>query len=147
MYNCMYVITCRFLHLLQTSACCFLASIRYSPQWLLDLKIVVTQDGFIYSSLYRKPSSGNTILHATSGHPYSLIKSIPYSQYIRLKRNCAQSADYEIAAKNVYNRLRDRGYSHKILKKAYNRAAQQDRQEFVFSTKTKTTLQPIRVVT
>ena len=103
-----------------------------------DLKIFVDSDGFIYSSLYRKPSSGNTILHATSGHSYSLIKSIPYSQYIQLKRNCAQSSDYEMAAKKLSHRLRDRGYSHKILKKDYNRAAQQNQQELIISTKTKT---------
>lgn len=43
----------------------------------LDLTIMINDEGDL--SLYRKPSSGNTILHASSAHPVPLIRSIPYA--------------------------------------------------------------------
>lgn len=48
----------------------------------LDLQILVDADGTLCSSLYRKPSSGNTILHASSAHPQPLLDSIPYNQFL-----------------------------------------------------------------
>lgn len=44
---------------------------------VLDISIYLNPDGNMGSSVYRKPSAGNTILHATSSHPNSLIQSIP----------------------------------------------------------------------
>lgn len=35
----------------------------------LDLTISVDENGYIITDLYRKPSSGNTIVHASSSHP------------------------------------------------------------------------------
>lgn len=46
----------------------------------LDLEISIDKEEFLCSSLFRKPSAENTILHATSAHPKSLLKSITYSQ-------------------------------------------------------------------
>lgn len=55
----------------------------------LDVTIYKHEDGHLSSGLFRKPTAGNTILHASSAHPKSLICSIPFSQYLRLKRNCS----------------------------------------------------------
>lgn len=38
-------------------------------------------------TLYRQPTLGNTALHTTSVHPFTLAKRIPYSQYVQLKYN------------------------------------------------------------
>lgn len=65
----------------------------------LDLVISIDAQGKLDSSLYRKPSAGNTILHAQSSHPVSLVKSIPYSQYLRVKWNCSKDSDFQIAAR------------------------------------------------
>lgn len=56
----------------------------------LDISIYVNLDGTVGFFLYRKPSVGNPVLHATSSHPKPLISSIPYSQYLRLKINCSR---------------------------------------------------------
>lgn len=55
---------------------------------LLHITINITTDGLINTSLYRKPTTGNTILHAQSAHPQPLIQRIPFSQYC----TCASNA-------------------------------------------------------
>lgn len=55
----------------------------------LDVTISLHSDGSISTSLYRKLTAGNTILHAASAHPHSLVQSIPFSQYLHLRRNCS----------------------------------------------------------
>lgn len=84
----------------------------------LDLVIGLQPNGQIYTALYRKPSSGNTILHAQSAHPEPLLRSIPFSQYLRIKRNCTREEDFLRAAQELYDRLLDRGYSHSLFKKS-----------------------------
>lgn len=59
----------------------------------LDIEIYVNEVGNLCSTIYRKPTAGNTLLHATGSHPKPLVNSIPYSQYHRLKRNCTQEED------------------------------------------------------
>lgn len=49
--------------------------------------------------------------------------------------------------KGLYTRLRFRGYSHTLLKKAYNKASKRDRKDFIFSTKSKDAEEPVRIIT
>lgn len=93
----------------------------------LDLQICVDADGVLYYSLYCKSSSGNTILHASSAHPKQLLDSIPYSQYLTLKRNCMLNVDFHQAADDLYIKLQQRGYSHSLLKKAFNKVQKLNR--------------------
>lgn len=44
----------------------------------LDLRILKNDEGTLDTDL--KPTAGNTLLHASSAHPHSLIQSIPYAQ-------------------------------------------------------------------
>ncbi|XP_073448827.1 uncharacterized protein [Aquarana catesbeiana] len=71
----------------------------------LDLRLVLKEDGSVFSTLYRKETAGNTILHFSSSHPCTLVHSIPYSQYLRLRRNCVGNEDFEREAKALYRRL------------------------------------------
>lgn len=59
---------------------------------------------------------------ADSFHPQPLIKSIPYSQYSRLRRNCSSEDHFSTEAVALRDRLLLRGYRNKILKMAYNKA-------------------------
>lgn len=54
----------------------------------LDLYIFKQPDGKLNTNLYRKPTAGITLLHASSAHPSPLVRSIPYTQYLHLRRNC-----------------------------------------------------------
>ncbi|XP_053571501.1 uncharacterized protein LOC128661250 [Bombina bombina] len=85
----------------------------------LDLTLEgVVEHGTIISSTYRKPTAGNTILHAQSAHPPHLLRSIPKSQFLRLKRNTNSDCVYDRQSDNLKNRLLARGYDSSLLETA-----------------------------
>lgn len=55
----------------------------------LDLTLEIGDDLTIHSSLCRKATVCNTLLNANSAHQNFWKQNIPYSQYLRLKRNWA----------------------------------------------------------
>lgn len=113
----------------------------------LDLQIHLDCDGTLHSSLYRKPSSGNTILHAASAHPQPLLDSIPYSQFVRLRRNCTLDSDFHQAANDLYERLRRRGYSCSLLRRSFNRVIKRNRHDLIHSTKSSKINNSVRIIT
>ncbi|XP_073478692.1 uncharacterized protein [Aquarana catesbeiana] len=101
----------------------------------LDITIFKNSEGGLSSKLYRKETAGNTLLHANSFHPEPLKRSIPYSQFLRLKRNCSNNEDFQHEADKLTIRLMNRGYSKSSLKKAFNRVKQTNRRDLIFSKK------------
>lgn len=91
--------------------------------------------GIITNTLFRKPTAGNSILRADSAHPNALKRSIPFAQYLRIRRICRSLEYFNIQAKNLQSRLLLRGYSRSLLKKAYQQALKQDRQELLYKPK------------
>lgn len=87
----------------------------------LDLTIMINDEGDLTTNLYRKPSSGNTILHASSAHPAPLICSIPYKQYLCLRRNCSTNDNFINQADLSQNRLLARGDPRSLLRKTFNK--------------------------
>lgn len=79
--------------------------------------------------------SGNTILRADSSHTPSLKRSVPFAQYMGLRRICTTIVDFNIQAKGLQTRLVQRGYSRCLLKKAYQKALKRDRNMFLYKTK------------
>ncbi|OCU00126.1 hypothetical protein XELAEV_18005911mg, partial [Xenopus laevis] len=75
---------------------------------------------------YRKDTGTNNLLHAKSQHPNNFIQGIPTGQYLRIKRICITTEEFKIEAKKLYDRFKDRGYSHNCLKKAYQRALEKE---------------------
>ena len=55
---------------------------------------VIKFDGSIVTTLYRKETDKNNILLAPSFHPTSLKKSLPISQFLRLRRICHTEDDF-----------------------------------------------------
>lgn len=104
----------------------------------LDTIITKNQDSSLPSGLFRKSTAGNTILHASSAHPQPLIRAIPYSQYLRLKRNCSNQESFLQEAAALRDRLLLRGYFYSILKKAFKRANAQTRCELLFGHRRRT---------
>lgn len=101
------------------------------PISFLDIQIFINTDGSKGSSLYRKPSAGNTISPATSSHPSRVVLSIPYSKYLLKKRNYSHQEDFGAEAKALQNRLMSRGYSWSCLKKAYPQVKLKDRETLI----------------
>lgn len=114
----------------------------------LDVTIHKQQDGSLTSSLYRKSTSGNSILHATSFHPQPLIRSIPYSQYLRVRRNCTDDIIFKREADMLRERLLTRGYSKTCLKRAFRRACLKPRHALIFYSESKSNkTNPIWIIT
>lgn len=47
---------------------------------------VYKKDNILYTDLFVKPTDRNNLLKYDSHHPHSTIKSLPYSQLLRVKR-------------------------------------------------------------
>lgn len=77
----------------------------------------------------------NMILHASSSHPQSLIKSIPYSQHLHIHHNCSDVETFWNEAANLRNRLLQRGYLVTCPKKAYRWGIKQIRHNLLCDKK------------
>jgi hypothetical protein len=88
---------------------------------MLDLTIHITDDGII-TKPFTKPTSSPFYLHAKSMHSRATIQSIPYSQFLRLRRNATHTKDFLAPAKKLMKTLKLRGYPAKILKASYDKA-------------------------
>lgn len=77
----------------------------------MDVRILKDREGRITSKLFRKDTADNTLLHADSFHPVSLKKSIPFSQYLRIRHNCTTDINFQLKADVLTSRLLARGYT------------------------------------
>ncbi|XP_073485042.1 uncharacterized protein [Aquarana catesbeiana] len=113
----------------------------------LDVSVKKQPDGSLSSQLYRKPTAGNSLLHAASFHPKPLLSSIPYTQYLRTRRNCSDDSTFKDEADKLRTRLLERGYSRSSLKKAYKRTLASSRQDLLDTPKQSSTDNTIRIIT
>ncbi len=68
----------------------FTSTYNHKQLTFLDVEIIL-HNGKIDTVPYKKPMSKNLYLSFYSNHPKHLIKSLPYSQAIRLKRICSDN--------------------------------------------------------
>ena len=60
----------------------------------LDILVHIDEQNKLQTTLFRKSSDRQNVLTPKSEHPYSLKKSIPYSQALRIRRICSTFQDY-----------------------------------------------------
>ena len=70
----------------------------------LDVTIMLV-DGAIATTVYSKPTDSHLYLNVHSCHPEHVIKNIPKSQFLRLRRICSSSFDFCNNAKSILNTL------------------------------------------
>lgn len=87
----------------------------------LDLNIT-HRGGVLFTSLYRKPAERNTLLSYSSHHPRALRDSLPYSQFLRIRRNCCLKEDYFHEAAHLSEKLSLRGYPRRLIRASLKRA-------------------------
>lgn len=100
----------------------FTSEIHATSLPFLDVRIIKSPEGTIQTTIYRKPTATNSLLHWQSSHPFALKKGIPYGQFLRLRRNCTQLSDFKNQASEMANRFREKGYPESVISRAYNRA-------------------------
>ena len=86
------------------------------------------------TSIYRKTTVRNTILHAASFHPDNTIKNIPYGQFVRLRRIFSNENDHEIKAHEMSQRFRQRRYDETLIDQAVEKAYKRDRKLLLNTT-------------
>ena len=80
---------------------------------LLDTKIYISKN-CMHTTLYRKPTVTNAVLHATSHHSKTLVWSIPFGELLRAKHNCSSSESYLAEETTIISRFRERGYPQRV---------------------------------
>ncbi|KZR97563.1 Uncharacterized protein APZ42_007484 [Daphnia magna] len=93
----------------------------------LDLTLSIDPDGSISSKLYKKSMEGTLFVHWDSYHTLASRKAIPYSQLIRLKRNCTFYEDFRREAIVLLKRFRNRGFPFLVLQSAAKKVLQVSR--------------------
>ncbi|KAM5171926.1 LOW QUALITY PROTEIN: DNA-directed RNA polymerase III subunit RPC2 [Mantella aurantiaca] len=112
----------------------------------LDLNIQV-DGGTLNTSTFRKPTAGNTLLHATSHHPPSLIRGIPTGQFLRIRRNCSRDADLSKEMQDLTSRFKVRGYSNRTIARSKSKALANDRSTILRPRERTTNSRPIGLIT
>lgn len=80
----------------------------------LDLKISVRGDSFVTSTFF-KSTDRNSYIPMDSCHHAFWLRSVPKSQYMRLKRNCTEQEEFLVQAETLTQRFLEKGYLMKSL--------------------------------
>ena len=88
------------------------------PLEALDLRLTIAGEK-ILCRLFRKPTEGHQYVHHTSMHPPALLRSLPYSQLLRIRRNSTLTEDFDIETIKLLERFSLRGYPYNTLLRAY----------------------------
>lgn len=75
----------------------------------LDVELLGSNNE-VTSNLFRKPTAGNVLLRADSGHPKHTISGIPGGQFLRLRQICSKDSEFIKVAEDMTSRFVDRGY-------------------------------------
>ena len=92
---------------------------------------VKLEDSKISTTLYSKPTSSHDYLHRSSYHVKHVLKSLPLSQFIRIRRICSNLSDYWTNANEFIHHFRERGYKESELRKCAQTVSSRDREELL----------------
>ena len=81
---------------------------------MLDTTLIVNGD-HIDTSLYSKPINSNLYLRFDSSHPIACRKSIPHSQFLRLRRICSDEDDFDVQVNTLSGFFREQGYPRSVV--------------------------------
>ena len=81
----------------------------------------------LLTTVYCKPTDRRNFLHYTSAHPRSLIKSIPYSQALRLKKICAETSELSKNLQVLKESFINRSFKEKFLDTEFQRLSEIER--------------------
>ena len=80
------------------------------------------------TSVHYKPTDSHSYLLHSSSHPSHVKNSIPYSQFLRLRRLCSDDSDFSNKSQEMCQFFEKRGYPASVIQTAHHRAQQTDRQ-------------------
>jgi hypothetical protein len=85
----------------------------------LDTQVKLDINGKVYTTLYTKPTDTHNYLLPTSSHPHHCVTNTPYSQFLRLRRNCHHDKDFLKEVGLMAHHYIQRGYNeNKVINQA-----------------------------
>ena len=101
----------------------------------LDTLVYIDQQNKLQTTLFRKSSDHQNFLNAKSEYPYSLKKSIPYSQALRIRRICPTFQDYHINSRKLIEQFVYKGYKKDVVIQQIQKVDQLDRKQLLHQQK------------
>ena len=93
----------------------------------LDTTVSITADDSLKTDLFCKPTDAHNYLLYSSAHPRSCKTSIPYSQFLRIRRICTHLDDFDKHAKIMGTHFLRRGYPLHLIEEAVIKVRRMDR--------------------
>ena len=93
--------------------------------------LVKIVDNQIVSDLYCKPTDSHNYLLYSSAHPSSCKRSIPYSQFLRIRRICSDIKDFDKHAVDFAGYFLKRDYPLDLLETAVLKARRHNRLDLI----------------
>jgi len=97
----------------------------------LDTLVCLNQDGTLSTRVYRKPTDTQSYLRYDSSHPRFCKDSIPYSQFLRIRRICSELSDFDKTALDMSRAFIERGYPLHVVESAFLKARRCERQSLL----------------
>ena len=89
------------------------------------------RDNHVSTSIYYKDTDSHSYLNFSSSHPSSCKSSIPYSQFLRLRKICSENDDFESEANKMETFFVARGYPNDLIRRGRERASIKSRAELL----------------
>jgi peptide-methionine (R)-S-oxide reductase len=105
----------------------FTSEVSQTNLSFLDTMVHIDHTGTLYTDLYCKPTDAHNYLLFNSAHPHHLVKSLPYSQLLRVRRICSRLQDYDKNAIMIGQHFIRRGYPEDLIESEIIRARRMDR--------------------
>ena len=109
----------------------FEAETSLSSVNFLDVKVKLSPEGCLTTGLYTKPTDAHNYLSYSSCHPPKCRDSIPYSQFLRLRRICSDTLDFTNEARTMASHFHRAGYPKKLLQDSFTKTYQLNREELL----------------
>ena len=105
----------------------FTAQISESCNDFLDTSLYFTPAGEIAFKLYSKPTDKHNYLRYDSCHPKRTKDSIPYSQFLRIRRICTEISEFDKSAALIAKHFLRRGYPKTLIEESLVKVRRIDR--------------------
>ena len=114
---------------------------EWSPNKInfLDITLHKSPNGMLWTDLYCKPRDSHSYLHYTSAHSSHCKRSLPFSQFLRVRRICHKTEDFLKHSMMLFSHFIRRGYPLPVIQKAFIKASTQSRAALLVKQRAKRT--------
>ena len=102
----------------------------------LDVTVQL-KNGNIATTIYSKPTDSHLYLNSGSNHPQHVIRNIPKSQFIRLRRICSDAVDFSNQCSKYAKFFINRGYDADKIHETIRETTKKSREELLQTSRSK----------